>query len=348
MNGKKGGGPAGRGRGAAKKGAGGRAQRGGGGNAQKAGGPARLRRGATKKGVGGRAQRGGGGNAQKGAGPARPGREGTKKGVGGRAQRGGGGNAQKAGGPARPGRGAAKKGAGAVRAPCKGASAPRAEATPREFTLPRERIEAVAGELSDAQARKLSRYGELVLEHAQRMSLVSRHELARLDVHLIDSAALLKERELPAEPGAVTADLGTGAGLPGVVLAILRPDARVALVDSRRSRIVFLKIVLRELDLGNVEIVHERIEALAGKRSFALCVARALGRLDEVLVPSLRIVAPEGALVLYKGPRWQEERARAAQLASDAGWKLATEWSVELPGADRTTTFAEFQAVSGA
>lgn len=218
---------------------------------------------------------------------------------------------------------------------------------PAVFELPREQMEALAGPMTDGQVASLTRYGQLLLEHAQKMSLVSRHELGRLGVHFVDSAALLAHRDMPDGADAVTADLGTGAGLPGVVLAVLRPDARVALVDSRRSRIVFLKIVERELELENIEIIHERIEALRGKRAFELCVARALGKLQDVLVPSLGVVAAGGSLVLFKGPKWQEERARAAQLASDAGAKLATERTIELPGLDRATTFAEFLVPAG-
>jgi len=238
----------------------------------------------------------------------------------------------------------AKKAKGA---PAEAATEPAAERRPGAFAVPRERMEALAGPMTDGQAAQLKRYGQLLMAHAQKMSLVSKHELGRLDVHLVDSAAVLAHRDLPSGPDAMTADLGTGAGLPGVVLAVLRPDARVALVDSRRSRVVFLKMVVRELELDNVEIVHDRIEALVGKRAFDLCVARALGKLDEVLVPSLGVVAPGGALVLFKGPKWQEECARAAQMASDAGAKLATERTIELPGTDRSTTFAEFEVPAG-
>ncbi len=212
------------------------------------------------------------------------------------------------------------------------------------LSVPRGRIEHLAGPLTGVAAAKLQQYGALLLEHAPQMSLVSRHELARLDVHMIDSAALLAYKELPVGPRAWTADLGTGGGLPGIVLAILRPEAQISLVDSRRSRIVFLKIVKREMDLENVEIVHERIEDLAGKRSFELCVARALGKIDDVLLPCLDLVAPGGSLVLFKGPKWQEERERAIEMAAGNGAVLAGEQAIELRGADRSTMFVEFKA----
>ncbi len=201
----------------------------------------------------------------------------------------------------------------------------------------------MAGPLTDDMVAKLKQYGDLLIEHGAQMSLVSRHELGRLHIHMLDSAALLEYKELPSEPDAWTADLGTGGGLPGVVLAILRPDSKIALVDSRRSRIVFLKIVKSELGLDNIEIIHERIEDLAGKRSFELCVARALGKIEKVLVPSLDVVAPGGSLVLFKGPKWKTEREEALQMALGVGAELVDEQDVEIRGEDRSTTFVEFK-----
>ncbi len=233
----------------------------------------------------------------------------------------------------------------AKRAPATKRTPARKAAVPVEglkFSVPKGRIAHLAGAPTEEMVEKLKRFGDLLLEHATKMSLVSRHELSRLHIHVLDSAALLATRELPTGDG-WTADLGTGGGLPGVVLAILRPEARIALVDSRRSRIVFLKIVKRELGLDNVEIVHERIEDLAGARKFELCVARALGRIEKVLVPSLDVVAPGGSLVLFKGPKWKTERDQALQMALGVGAELVEEKDVDIRGEDRVTTFVEFK-----
>jgi 16S rRNA (guanine527-N7)-methyltransferase len=227
----------------------------------------------------------------------------------------------------------------AKRAPARTADVPT-EAL--KFSVPKGRIAHLAGEPTAEMVARLKMFGDLLLEHATKMSLVSRHELSRLHIHVLDSAALLSTRELPTGD-AWTADLGTGGGLPGVVLAILRPESKIALVDSRRSRVVFLKIVKRELKLDNVEIVHERIEDLAGARKFELCVARALGKIEKILVPSLDIVAPGGSLVLFKGPKWQTERTKAVEMAQSVGAELAGEQDVEIRGEDRSTTFVEFK-----
>ncbi len=206
--------------------------------------------------------------------------------------------------------------------------------------LPRAEIEQVAGQLTTEQLERLSLYAEKLAADGEHMSLISRHEVPNLGRHVLDSAALLAFRDLPS--GGV-ADLGTGGGLPGVVLAILRPDVKVALIDSRRSRIVFLKSVQRLLGLENAEVVHARLEELAGVRSFPLAVARALGRLDRVLEMSLAVVEAGGSLVLYKGPKWSEEAAQGAATAERCGAWIERVEGVELPGAGRTTTFVEFR-----
>jgi 16S rRNA (guanine527-N7)-methyltransferase len=207
------------------------------------------------------------------------------------------------------------------------------------FEVPRAEMEALAGAMTDDQARLLAAYGELVSGRGRQMSLVSRGAAERLSEHLIDSAALLSVME----PGGLeVADLGSGAGLPGVVVSILRPGAKVSLIDSRRNRVGFLKAVRRRLELPNVKVVHARLESLAGLAAFDLAVARALGATERVLLPALRLLAPEGSLVLFKGPRWADEADAASAMAESAGFELGWTRVVELPGVGRSTTFVEF------
>ncbi len=200
-------------------------------------------------------------------------------------------------------------------------------------------MEQLCGRMSDEHAAALTTYGNLILESSKRINLISRRSLASLGEHFIDSAALLAF----VEPrGRTLGDLGTGAGFPGVVAAVLRPDADVTLVDSRRSKIVFLKQVQRELRLGRMRIAHSRLEELAGQEVFDLAVARALGGIREVLPHCLRVVSRNGQLVLFKGPRWSEEVNEAKQLASAQGFEIGRTESVALPGLERATTFVEF------
>jgi 16S rRNA (guanine527-N7)-methyltransferase len=201
-------------------------------------------------------------------------------------------------------------------------------------------IASLAGAVSRAQEEHLARYVELLRESGARQNLMSSEGLERAEEHVVDCAALLQIVELPGSP---VGDLGSGAGLPGIVLSILRPRQRFVLVDSRRSKIVFLKRAARELGLGNVEVVHERLEMLRGRISFDLAVSRALGSIRRSLEPSLELLAAGGRLVLYKGPGWGDERESATRVAAACGAELESESRVALPGLDRTTTFVTFR-----
>jgi len=208
-----------------------------------------------------------------------------------------------------------------------------------DFSLPRQSIETLAGPLSEEQAVLLTAYGQAILKASREMNVVSRRSLNRLGEHFVDSAALLSFAD-PREGS--FGDLGSGAGFPGVVVAIMRPEARVTLVDSRRTKIVFLKDVKRRLGLENVTVVHARLEELRGQAQFGLVAARALGSTEAVLGSCLRLVAPGGELVLFKGPLWADEVEGVREVAAKEGAEIARTRTVALPGLDRATTFVAF------
>lgn len=208
-----------------------------------------------------------------------------------------------------------------------------------DFSLPRESIETVGGYLSDDQAELLTIYGRAILKASKDVNLVSRKSLGSLGEHFVDSAALLAFADLGR--GSL-GDLGSGAGFPGVVIAIMRPQVSVTLVDSRRSKVVFLKDVKRRLGLDNVTVVHGRLEELEGRVGFDVGTARALGRAKVVLASCLRLVAPGGKLVLFKGPLWSDEEEQAREIAETEGAEIARTEMVTLPGLGRATTFVEF------
>ena len=212
--------------------------------------------------------------------------------------------------------------------------------TPEEamFQLPRDAVEALAGPLTNEQARALEAYGALVQTAGRRTNLLSTGDLGRLDEHIVDSAALLRAVDV----GDRLADIGSGAGLPGIVVAVARPGTAVTLVDARRSKAVFLKQAVRQLQLSNVRVVHERLERLPETQQYTMATSRALGDITKTLAPSLRVVEPGGRLVLFKGPGWPDERGRAVELADAEGAGIEHEIDVELPGFGRTTTFVVF------
>lgn len=139
--------------------------------------------------------------------------------------------------------------------------------------------------------------------------LIGPREAPRLwERHLLNCAVL---GELLPE-GASVCDIGSGAGLPGLVLAIARPDLRVTLVEPLLRRTTFLDEVVAELGLSSVEVVRGRAEDLHGRRTFGVVTSRAVAPLDRLLRWSMPLVAPSGALVAMKGASVVDEVTAAA------------------------------------
>ncbi len=110
---------------------------------------------------------------------------------------------------------------------------------------------------------------------------------------------------------ATVADVGSGAGLPGLVLAIVRPDLQITLVEPLLRRTSFLEEVVAGLRLDHCEVVRARAEALHGHRDFDVVTSRAVAPLTRLLGWSMPLVAPGGALVAMKGSRVEEEIVEA-------------------------------------
>jgi 16S rRNA (guanine527-N7)-methyltransferase len=148
------------------------------------------------------------------------------------------------------------------------------------------------------------RYAELLATEGVVRGLIGPRESPRLwDRHLLNCAVL--GDLLPQ--AATVCDVGSGAGLPGLVLAVARPDLQITLVEPLLRRTTFLAEVVAELGLTHVEIVRARADALHGRRRFDVVTSRAVAPLDRLLGWSMPLVAPEGALVAMKGSSVGEE-----------------------------------------
>ncbi|GAA3080559.1 16S rRNA (guanine(527)-N(7))-methyltransferase RsmG [Streptosporangium carneum] len=142
--------------------------------------------------------------------------------------------------------------------------------------------------------------------------LLGPREVPRIwDRHLLNCAVVAEA--VPENVRLV--DIGSGAGLPGLVLAIVRPDIRVTLLEPLLRRTVFLEECVETLKLGNVEVLRGRAEEFVGKREFDVASARAVAPLDRLLKWSLPLLREGGELLALKGERAAEELADAeAQL----------------------------------
>jgi 16S rRNA (guanine527-N7)-methyltransferase len=133
--------------------------------------------------------------------------------------------------------------------------------------------------------------------------------------HLLNCGAVA--RLIPARCSLV--DLGSGAGLPGIVLAILVPGARVTLLEPLARRVEFLEQSVAELELANVEVVRGRAEELAGHLAADIVTARAVAPLDKLAGLSLGLARPGGRVLAIKGSTAEAELAKARLVLARLG-----------------------------
>ena len=156
-----------------------------------------------------------------------------------------------------------------------------------------------------------------------------------VDKHLLDSLAVL-----PHLKGLAVADVGSGAGFPGLPLAIADPDRRFCLIESTGKKAGFLRQVVARLELPNVEVVAERAEAFRPAAPFDSVIARALGSLADFIRVAGHLAARDGRLLAMKG-RVPEEELKAIP----RGWKALAVHPVAVPGLDAERCLVELARV---
>ena len=189
-------------------------------------------------------------------------------------------------------------------------------------------------DLDPAAADKLARYAELLLEKNKVMNLTAitaPRDVATL--HLLDCAALAAQLDLS---GKRVIDVGTGAGFPGMVLAILTPDARFTLLDSLGKRVDFLKEVQTDLGLKNVTCVHARAEEFAAqhREQFDLAASRAVAQLNVLCELALPLVKVGGQFLAMKSVDTDDEIQRARSAIAQLGGRIGKIWDYTIPGTE--------------
>ena len=189
--------------------------------------------------------------------------------------------------------------------------------------------------LSDAQRVQIGRYLDLLLEANRRMNLTRITDRAAAEVqHVGDALTLLPH--LPKNSFRLV-DVGSGGGVPGIPLAVARPDATVMLVESTKKKAAFLKDAVKQLGLPNVSVSEWRAEDVGrsnSRESFEIAVARAVATLDWLAEWCLPLVKKGGKLLAMKGARAAEELLAARKAIQLLGGGEPVVHRVELPGSE--------------
>ena len=184
-------------------------------------------------------------------------------------------------------------------------------------------------ELTETQHRLLARYRDLLLDRNARTNLTAIRDAEGVDQRLIlESLRLIPALDEVCAPGDEAVDIGTGGGIPGMPLAIARPDIQWTLIDATAKKVAFLQDVVNELSLPNVVLYHGRIEELAHephmRGRYRVLTARAVSSLPALLELGLPMIRTGGMLLLPKGPNIADEVADARKAAETLGGRIVS------------------------
>ncbi len=202
-------------------------------------------------------------------------------------------------------------------------------------------------ELTAGQVSAFIRYLELLQEWSNKFNLTAITEAGEIVVkHFLDSLLLAAY----VAPSGTLADVGTGAGFPGLPLKILYPELNVTLVDSLAKRVGFLEVVVSELGLQGVKVLHARAED-AGKikgmrEGFDSVAARAVSRMSVLCEYCLPLVKVGGRFIAAKGPGVNQEVQEAMGAIRVLGGKLVEIIETRLPGKPDVRTIAIIEKIN--
>lgn len=188
---------------------------------------------------------------------------------------------------------------------------------------------------TEEQLNQFYEYMNLLLEWNEKINLTAITDPSEVILkHFIDSLTINKY----IKENSILADVGTGAGFPGIPLKILRPDLKITLVDSLNKRINFLNEVINKLNLVNIETVHSRIEDFGKdkkyRESFDFVTARAVANLAVLSEYLLPIAKVGGQCVCMKGSSVEEELSNGKNAIKVLGGKIKNIDEFVLPDSD--------------
>jgi len=197
--------------------------------------------------------------------------------------------------------------------------------------------------LSDRQLDQFFEYHRLLVEWNERMNLTAITEEKEVVIrHFLDclaGAPILAKMKNPK-----VADIGTGAGFPGMVLKIAFPEMKFVLIDSLNKRVTFLEEVVKSLKLEDIQVIHGRAEDLAHdekhREQYDAVVSRAVASMPVLLEYSLGYVKKNGVFIAYKGPALEEELASSNHALKVLKAKVESAVQAEVPFGEYAHTLA--------
>ncbi len=161
---------------------------------------------------------------------------------------------------------------------------------------------------------KLKAYEALLKQHGEEKGLLGPRDIQIIwERHILNSLPLV---EL-ISPNSTLADIGSGAGLPGIPISICRPDLKITLIEPMARRAEFLKFVIKNLEIKNTEVFHGRAEALFKKQKFDFVTARAVAPLKKLVKIALPLLKSEGYLLALKGAKANLELNDALEVINE-------------------------------
>lgn len=199
--------------------------------------------------------------------------------------------------------------------------------------------------LTSDMLSKFEIFYNMLLETNKTMNLTAITEMHEVVLkHFIDSIALLNYIELSNK---TVIDVGTGAGFPGIPLAILFPDTKFVLMDSLQKRLKFIDSVVDACDMKNVSTIHGRAEDLGHdvnyREKFDICVSRAVAALPVLLELCSPFAKVNGLFVSYKSELLKEELQQSEKALSILRCELMKQYDYTIPDSDFYRVYAVFK-----
>lgn len=205
-------------------------------------------------------------------------------------------------------------------------------------------------ELTDKQKQQFKLYFKMLIEVNEHVNLTRITEEDEVYLkHFYDSITPLFTFGAVFKDGAMLCDVGAGAGFPSIPLKILKPGLKVTIVDSLQKRLNFLKDLISELGLTDVELVHGRAEDVGQNKlyreRFDIVTARAVARMSVLSEYCLPLVKKGGYFVALKGPKAEDELDDGKKALEVLGGKLIKDEELTLPESEEERTLVLVQKV---